>query len=388
MKRLSTALLTGLLAALFIAGCDRPEPKSAANEVPALKDVFDGAFLIGAAINPNHYFERDEQGAALVKRHFNTVTAENSMKWERIHPEPGRYDFENADQFVQFAEENGMFIVGHTLVWHSQIPSWVFEDAEGNPVSRDTLLARMRDHIQTVVGRYKGRVHGWDVVNEALNEDGTLRRTPFLEIIGEDYIRLAFQWAHEVDPDAELYYNDYSLENEQKRDGAVRLVKSLLDQGIPVTAIGTQGHFNLEWPSVELQEAAIEAFAEIGVKVHVTELDIDVLPRATPEQTADIARTAEMAEGLNPYAEALPDSVQELLARRYAELFDVYLRHQDAVDRVTFWGVTDGDSWKNNWPVPGRTNYPLLFDRAYQPKPAFHAIVDLVRDGPVASTER
>src|SRR5690606_12728099 len=237
MKRLSTALLTGLLAALFIAGCDRPEPESAADEVPALKDVFDGAFLIGAAINPNHYFERDEQGAALVKRHFNTVTAENSMKWERIHPEPGRYDFENADQFVQFAEENGMFIVGHTLVWHSQIPSWVFEDAEGNPVSRDTLLARMRDHIQTVVGRYKGRVHGWDVVNEALNEDGTLRRTPFLEIIGEDYIRLAFQWAHEVDPDAELYYNDYSLENEQKRDGAVRLVKSLLDQGIPVTAI-------------------------------------------------------------------------------------------------------------------------------------------------------
>lgn len=365
-------LVTGLLT-----GCNVQSDLEIVEDGPVLQRVFEDAFLIGAALNPRQFTESDQRGAELVKKHFNTITAENVMKWEVIHPEPGKYDFEAADQFVAFGEANDMFIVGHTLVWHSQTPAWVFEDEAGNPVSRDTLLARMRDHIYTVVGRYKGRVDGWDVVNEALNEDGTLRKSPWMEIIGEDYIALAFQYAHEADPEAELYYNDYSLENPAKRDGAVKLVRDLLNQDITVTGIGTQGHFSLSWPSLEDQAAAIQAFADLGVDVMITELDIDVLPQATRQQIAEISETAELSEGLNPYTEALPDSIQLALAKRYADLFKVYLEHQDAITRVTFWGVTDGDSWKNNWPVRGRTNYPLLFDRDYQPKPAFDAVVQV-----------
>lgn len=368
-----------LLAAPLVGGCTLPEDEPAPTSTTSLREAFEGAFLVGAALNPEQFYERDARGASIVKAHFNTITPENVMKWELIHPEPGRYDFEAADRFVAFGEENDMFIVGHTLVWHSQTPRWVFEDAAGNPVGRDTLLARMRDHIHTVVGRYRGRVHGWDVVNEALDEDGTLRASPWLQIIGEDYLARAFEYAHEADPDAELYYNDYSLENAPKRNGAVRLVRNLLDQGIRVTGIGTQGHNNLTWPTPEQQDSTIQAFADLGVDVMVTELDIDVLPPATRGQSADVSERAELRAELDPYADALPDSMQQALARRYAELFEVYLKHRDAISRVTFWGVTDGDSWKNDWPVRGRTNYPLLFDRQGEPKPALHAVIETVR---------
>jgi endo-1,4-beta-xylanase len=233
----------------------------------------------------------------------------------------------------------------------------------------------MRDHIHTVVGRYKGRIKGWDVVNEALNEDGTLRQTPWLKIIGEDYLIKAFQFAHEADPQAQLYYNDYSLENEPKRNGAIQLIKKLQAAGVPIYGVGLQGHDKLDWPTVEQQDATIKAFAALGIKVCITELDIDVLPRANRNQTADVNATAQMQTNLNPYANGLPDSVQQALARRYAELFRVFLKHRDVIDRVTFWGVTDGDSWLNDWPVRGRTSYPLLFDRAGQPKPAFDAVI-------------
>lgn len=202
----SAAAFAGL--ALLLAGAT-----PLAGQEPALKDVFKDAFLVGAALNMDQFFERDTVGAAIVKRHFNTISPENELKWERIHPRPGVYDFEAADRYVAFGEANGMFIVGHTLGWHSQTPAWVFQDAVGQPVGRDTLLARLRDHIHTVVGRYRGRIHGWDVFNEVLNEDGTLRRSRWLEIIGEDYVAKAFQYAHEADPAAELYYNDYSVEN-------------------------------------------------------------------------------------------------------------------------------------------------------------------------------
>jgi endo-1,4-beta-xylanase len=255
----------------------------------------------------------------------------------------------------------------------------VFQDAAGQPVGRDTLLARMRDHIMTVVGRYKGRIKGWDVVNEALNEDGTLRDSPWRRIIGDDYLVKAFQYAREADPAAELYYNDYSLENPAKRDGAVRLIRMLQDAGVKVAAIGTQEHNKMDWPSAADVDAMIRAFAATGVKVNVTELDVDVLPRATRAQGAEVSDRAALQAGQNPYSAGLPDSVQQALARRYAELFRVYLAHKDVMDRVTFWGVRDGDSWLNNWPVRGRTSYPLLFDRQGRPKPAFDAVVRLAR---------
>jgi endo-1,4-beta-xylanase len=342
---------------------------------PALKDAFKDVFLIGTALNRAQIYEEDTHGVALVKAQFNAITPENVLKWESVHPSPGNYDFAPADRYVEFGEKNHMYIVGHTLVWHNQTPKWVFEGEKGNPVGREVLLERMRDHIQTVVGRYKGRIKSWDVVNEALNEDGTLRQSPWLKIIGEDYIAKAFQFAHEADPQAQLNYNDYSLENDAKRNGALALIKKLLDQGVPVTGVGLQGHDNMEWPTVEQQDVTIAAFGKLGVKVMITELDIDVLPAATTNQGAEVTTSVDAQAKLDPYSSGLPDSIQNALAKRYADLFRVYMKHRDVLTRVTFWGVTDADSWRNNWPIKGRTSYPLLFDRKGQPKPAFDAVI-------------
>jgi Beta-1,4-xylanase len=347
---------------------------------PALKDAYKPYFHIGAALNPAQFTETDARGAALVKTQFDSISPENVLKWERVHPKPDAYAFEASDQYVAFGEKNHMFIVGHCLVWHSQVPAWVFQDDKGAPLDRDGLLKRMRDHISTVVGRYKGRIDGWDVVNEALNEDGTLRQSPWMKIIGEDYIAKAFQFAHEADPQAELYYNDYSLEgNEAKRKGAVELIKKLKAQGVAITAAGLQGHISLTSPSLEQMDQAMAAFKELGVKVAITELDVDVLPSANRSMSADVGQTAQAQAGSNPYAGGLPDAVVRAQTKRYADLFGVFLKYRGTLTRVTFWGVTDGDSWKNNFPVQGRTNYPLLFDRNGQPKPAVEAVIRAAR---------
>ena len=350
-----------------------------ASAQPSLKDAFQDAFRVGAAVNAAQFEGRDARGAAIVKSQFNTISPENVLKWESVHPRPDGFNFSGADQYVAFGEKTHMFIVGHTLVWHNQTPTWVFQDAQGAPLTRDALLERMRDHIQTLVGRYKGRIGGWDVVNEALNEDGTLRQSAWQKIIGDDYIAKAFQFAHEADPKAELYYNDYSLENEPKRKGAVELIRNLKAAGVPVTAVGLQDHNNMEFPSTQQLDATIAAFASLGVKINITELDIDVLPRATRQSGADVSLNVQAQAKLNPYADGLPEQMQKALAKRYAELFAVYLKHRGTVTRVTFWGVTDADSWLNNWPVRGRTSYPLLFDREGKPKAAFDAVMELVR---------
>ena len=341
---------------------------------PTLKETFKRDFMIGAALNRRQFYEEDARGAAIVAAQFNTITPENVLKWASVHPAPNKYDFEAPDRYVAFGEKHRMFVIGHTLVWHNQTPRWVFQDDKGNPVDRDTLLRRLRDHILTVVGRYKGRIKGWDVVNEALNQDGTMRQSPWLKIIGEDYLAKAFEFAHEADPNAQLYYNDYDLELPAKRKGAVELIRKLKAVGVPIRAIGLQNHNLMDWPSVADEDATITAFAALGIKVNITELDVDVLPRTT-KPGADYAVDVVPTTQLNPYPNGLPDSVQQALAKRYADLFGVYLSHRDAIDRVTFWCVTDGDSWLNNWPIRGRTNYPLLFDQAGQPKAAFEAVI-------------
>jgi endo-1,4-beta-xylanase len=344
---------------------------------PGLKDAFRDAFMIGAALSPRQFDGRDTASVALVLRQFNATTPENVLKWERVHPEPDRYQFAPADAYVEFGERNGMFVIGHTLVWHNQTPRWVFENAAGQPLSRDELLARMKDHISTVVGRYKGRIKGWDVVNEALNDDGTLRQSPWMRLIGPDYIAKAFQFAHEADPAAQLYYNDYNLDFPAKRDGVIRLVRTLQAAGVPIHAVGSQEHLKLDTPSIALVDSSIRMIAATGVKVNVTELDIDVLPAATRNATADVSVQAAPAPEIDPYKAGLPDSIQQALARRYEDLFRVYLAHRDAIDRVTFWGVADRDSWLNGWPVRGRTSYPLLFDRQNRPKPAYDRVMAL-----------
>jgi endo-1,4-beta-xylanase len=341
-----------------------------------LKEAYQQDFRIGAAITRAQFSGQDALGDAIITAQFNTITPENALKWESVHPKADGYNFAASDAYVAYGEKNKMWIVGHCLVWHAQTPKWVFDGAAGKPISREALLERMHEHIRTVVGRYQGRIGGWDVVNEALNEDGTLRQSPWLKIIGEEYIAKAFQFAHEADPAAELYYNDYDLEGVAKRKGAIELIKKLQAQGIQVEAVGMQDHVRLEWPSVAEEAATIEAFAQLGVKVNITELDVDVLLKTTKEQMADVAVSVQATPKMNPYPGGLPQHVQQALTKRYAELFVVFVKHRDVITRVTFWGVTNGDSWLNNWPVRGRTSYPLLFDREGQTTPAYEAVIE------------
>ncbi len=343
---------------------------------PTLKQAYDGCFVVGAALNPSQFTEKNEKESALVKAQFNSTTPENVLKWEAIHPQLDSYNFAPADQYVDFGQKNHMFVIGHTLVWHHQTPKWVFEDEKGNPVSRKVLLKRMHDHITTVVGRYRGRVNGWDVVNEVIDEDGSLRKSPWFNIIGPDYIEKAFEYAHKADPQAQLYYNDYNLETEAKRKGALELVKKLKAKHVPITGVGLQDHVNLDGPSPDEINAAIDDFGKLSMKVMITELDVTVLPWPTPQQTADPSVRVASNPKLNPYPDGLPDSVQQQLAKRYGDLFHAYASHCGVVTRVTLWGVSDKSSWRNGWPIPGRTDYPLLFDRNDEPKPAFNAVIE------------
>ncbi len=382
-----TLIAPALLAACLASSCaDANQPATAQELVSApnssqaaapttLKAAYQGDFYVGAALNGGQAYERDARATAIIESQFNTISPENLLKWGPVHPEPEVYNFEPADKYVAFGQRNNMFIVGHTLVWHQQTPAWVFEDGKGKSASRDVVLQRMQDHISTVAGRYKGKINGWDVVNEALNDNGTLRQTKWLQIIGEEYLQKAFEYARQADPQMELYYNDYNLWKPAKRDGAVRLVRNLQEKGINVAGIGMQGHYGLKSPSLAEIEASILAFSELGVKVAFTELDIDVLPNPSQRQGADIDATFGFDEKYNLYTTGLPDSVQQQLSDRYAELFALFHKHRDKISRITFWGVTDNDSWLNNWPIPGRTSYPLIFDRQYKPKPAFEAIM-------------
>jgi endo-1,4-beta-xylanase len=359
------------LAAMGLAG----RPTSA--ESPALKDVAPGTLRIGAAVNRTQAAGGDPVAAAIVTRHFDTVTAENDLKWERVHPEPGRYDFGPADRYVDFGSRNRMFVVGHVLLWHQQTPAWVFAGEGGKPLDRETALARLRAHVDAVVGRYRGRIGGWDVVNEALEEDGTPRKTPWLAAIGEDYAAKAFEYAHAADPAAELYYNDYNLWKPAKRDAAIRLVQALKSKGLRVDAIGEQAHWGVDDPPLESIDAMLWAFRAAGVKTVITELDMDVLPRDPDQWGADLAKKAKIRAVSNIYPDGLPAEAQEKLARRYADVFRLFLKH--GVARATFWGVTDATSWLHEFPIPGRVNYPLLWDRAGREKPAFDAVLQVLR---------
>lgn len=375
MKKLS-ASLTGIAAAgLMLAAVSCATDKPAAHMPPTLKDAYKKLFLIGVAVNQRQFTEQDTNGAALIKSQFNSITPENVLKWESVHPGPDRYNFEPADRYVEFGEKNGLTIIGHCLVWHNQTPKWVFEDANGNPVDRETLLARMRDHIHTVVGRYKGRIKAWDVVNEAIFDDGSWRQTPWFKIIGEDFIAKAFQFAHEADPAADLTYNEYMMEDEPKRKGVMAMIRKLQAQGAPITAIGTQMHLRMDWPAIDALDAHLLDLCSLGLKVAVTELDVQVLPDARPWRNMNLTTNAPLRAQLDLYPNGLPASVQRAFAERYAELFRVMLKYADKIDRVTFWGVSDADTWLDYWPVAPRTDYPLLFDRNGRPKPAFDAVI-------------
>jgi endo-1,4-beta-xylanase len=367
---------------------------TAADTNAALKDAFKSSFNIGVALNPRQFTEQDANAVALIKQQFNAISPENVMKWQLIHPRAGEdgYNFEPADQYVEFGEKNGMYIVGHTLVWHSQTPNWVFQGNNPQPAegqtpggrrgfgfsgpraSREELLERMRNHIHTVVGRYKGKVKTWDVVNEALADGGgeeLLRNSLWRQIIGPDFIAKAFEYAQEADPDAILRYNDYSLENPAKRRKLITLVKSLQEQGIPVKAIGTQAHLNVSSASFESMDQALTEIETLGLPIHVTELDINSAQGGQRSTGADIANNAEATKG------GLIDDANKRLADAYAGVFRAFLKRKDHVKLVTFWGANDAVSWRAN-------GKPLLFDGSNRPKPAFEAVIAEAKKVPEA----
>jgi len=360
-KLVMAAALAGLMSSAF-AGA-------------TLKDAYKSAFVVGAAINASHFTGRNVQGDAIIESQFSTISPDNDLKWERIHPAPAGYNFERADQYVAFGEAHHLYTVGHVLLWHAQTPRWVFEDKDGKPATKDELFERLRSHIFTIVGRYKGKIKCWDVLNEVVGDDGKMRLSPWYRIGGEEIYVKAFQWAHQADPKAELTYNDYNIENPGKRDEAIALVKRLKAAGAPITTVGIQAHYMIAEPDLKLLDETISEFAKLGVKVALTELDVDVLPRPGAGVTADVSLRLAADPKFNPYVDGLPDDVQQKLTERYAEIFRIALKHKDVIDRVTLWGVTDADSWHNGWPIPGRTAYSLLFDRAGFPKPAVAAII-------------
>jgi endo-1,4-beta-xylanase len=345
-----------------------------------LKDAFKDKFLTGTAMNTDQIGNDDTSGVKVIKEQFSAIVAENCMKSIYLQPEQDRFFFEEADEFVKFGEDNDKFVTGHCLVWHSQTPAWIFIDKDSAEVSRDTLLARIKNHITTVVSRYKGRIKGWDVVNEAIMEDGSWRQSPLYRIIGADFIDSAFVWAHAADPDAELYYNDYAMAHEGKRNAVVALVESLKEKGIRIDGVGMQGHCGMTHPDLAEEEKSIVAFGQTGVKVMITELDMSILPQPKPNESADIALNFDYQKEMNPYADGVPADVDKAWTERYIELFKLFLKHSDKISRVTTWGTSDANSWLNNWPMPGRTDYPLLFDRNYQPKPVVNAIIELTKE--------
>jgi endo-1,4-beta-xylanase len=421
---------------------------AAAPPKEALKDAYANFFKIGVALNTQQYTERDAAAVAVIKNQFNSVAPENIMKWESIHPRPGAdgYSFEGADAYVEFGVKNNMYIVGHTLLWHSQTPGWVFETGSpllapatppatevapatpatpatpaaqptppaaegaatppaaaagqaqpGDPArrgrgrggrggagfgggrggrrgpsgplaTREELLERMRDHIHTVVGRYKGKIHAWDVVNEAIEDNGEemLRRTYWTRLIGPDFIAKAFEFAHEADPNAILRYNDYSLENPNKRRKAIKMVKQLLDQGVPVHAIGTQAHLPVNNATFERMDETLRDLATLGLPIHVTELDINTAQGGQRNTGADISQNAAATQG-GQVSEA-----ERRLAEAYAGTFRAFIKHKEHVKLVTFWGLNDAVSWR-------RDGSPLLFNGQNQPKAAYDAVIAEVK---------
>jgi endo-1,4-beta-xylanase len=356
------ALVTGFA---YCAG-----PKKAMESGQSLKEAYEKDFLVGAALNATQIEEKDAMAATLIPKQFNAITPENIMKCEVIHPQWDKYNFTMADKIVEYGKKYNMPVHGHTLIWHSQLSSFArgINDA-------DSFRTFFTNHITTVASRYDGKVSSWDVVNEALEENGSMRKSIFLNKLGPDYVVDAFRLAQKASPNSELYYNDYNNEQPNKRAGCIALIKKIQAAGVRIDGVGIQGHWHTGKLQLKDIEESIIAYAALGLKVMITELDLEVLPRDF--QGADINTRVASNPTLNPFVNGIPDSVLKQQANDYENLFKLFSKHQDKIVRVTLWGVNDGQSWLNNWPVRGRTNYPLLFDRSFNPKPAYNAIMAL-----------
>jgi len=342
----------------------------------SLSDRYKDLFHLGAAINEDIILGKDLQSKNIVTSEFNSITPENSLKWMFLQPFPNKFNFGAADKYVELGIKNNMHIVGHALVWHNQLADFMKTTR-----SRSEFKKHVEDHINTVVSRYKGKIDAWDVVNEAFNENGSLRPSVFKKQMGDNYIEDVFKLAETADPDADLIYNDYNLYKPAKRAGVLKMVKKLQENGTKINAIGVQAHWRLNSPSLMEIEQIILDISDLGVEVMFTELDVTVLPNPWELVGAEVTQNFSKFEGdpkMDPYPKALPKSVEKQLAKRYEDIFKLFIKHQDKISRVTFWGVMDKHSWLNDWPIKGRTNYPLLFDRNYQPKKAYNKLINLV----------
>ena len=366
-----------ILCACVLFSCQN-EPSTSPKKILGLKDALTSSFFIGTAMSVDQIHKKDAETDSVITTHFNAIVAENCMKSVEIHPEKDRYDWEDADAFVAYGEQHNMQITGHTLAWHSQTPDWLFVDENGKDVDREEMIKRLEDHITTIVQRYKGRIQGYDVVNEAVNDDGTMRESKFYQIIGADWLEIAFKAAAKADPDADLYYNDYSLSNPVKAKAVYDMVKAMQAKGIKVDGIGMQGHMSMDGPSTAEVEKSVLLFSELG-KVMITELDITVLPWPNQTLSAEVSLTAEYQEKMNPYPNGLTDSMSVALNNRFVSFFELFMKHRDKITRVTTWGVNDAQTWRNYWPIEGRSDYPLLFNRDNTPKEAVARIISFAK---------
>lgn len=352
-----------ILLAVFVLAC---QPKQGVkDDTPkGLKDFYSDYFTIGVAVSP-WALKTDE--AQLIRQHFNSITAENAMKMGPIHPKENEYYWSQSDSIVAFAERNNIKLRGHTLCWHNQTPDWMFKDEAGNTVSKEVLLQRLKDHITTVVSRYKGKIYAWDVVNEAISDkrDEYLRDSPWTTIIGEEFLAKAFEYAHEADPDALLFYNDYNEINPVKREKIIRLVTDLKAAGVPIHGIGLQGHWAVNEPSFTQLDSTLTDFAKTGLQLQITELDISVYPKE--HQARD--RKAE------DYDTTFTATKEQEQIEVYKRCFELFRKHKASISSVTFWNISDRSSWLDNFPVKDRKDYPLLFDKALKPKKAYFEVI-------------
>jgi endo-1,4-beta-xylanase len=364
-------MVKNLLAAgciMFLFSCNQSKKLQSGDHTQAakgLKDYYKDYFAIGVAVSPQSLRNLDQQ--KLILEQFNSLTPENAMKMGPIHPRENEYNWRDADSIAAFARRNNLKLRGHTLCWHSQAPAWIFVDAEGKNVSKEVLLQRLKDHITTVVNRYKESVYAWDVVNEAISDkpDEYLRPSKWLEICGEEYISKAFQYAHEADPKAQLFYNDYNEITASKREKIFRLVKSLKDAKVPIDGLGLQGHWAINEPSKAQLDSTLKRFSELGVTLQLTELDISVYPkeherRERKPEDSDTTFTGEREQ-------------KQMQVYKYS--FELFRKYKKYITSVTFWNISDRGTWLDNFPVRGRKDFPLLFDRNYQPKKAFWEVV-------------
>jgi len=378
-----------ILVIFFVfVNCKKQDAQNEKQSSLTLKESFKNEFLIGMAVNEEISSGQDSISQNIILKQFNAITPENVMKAERINPKPGVYNFKPADDFVAFGKKNKMFMIGHTLIWHNQTPDWFFQDKNGKPNTKEAQMEQMRSYIETIAGRYAGKVQAWDVVNEVLDENGSYRPTTWVNSIGngDTLVKNAFKFTNKYAPNTELYYNDFNAWRPTKRDGIMRMVRMLKKEGVRIDGIGIQGHWGLNYPKKEYIEAAIDSFASLGVKVMITELDIDVLPLTKEGQIIGTGllhpqyELEEFKAFLDPYRNGLPMNVEQQLANRYAELFEIFYKKRDKIARVALWGLHDGMSWKNDYPIANRMNYPLLYDRNKKPKKALNAILNIKKN--------